>query len=224
MRAGTNEYNLALGERRAAAVKDYLVSLGIAADRILAISKGEEEPLCTEMTEAVFRDEPARPFHHYGEIGFEGSWIAGCEGPNPRTPRTSRTRDLQFIDDCRRRGARILRRDNRPAHHDEARAGLDRFRRSHRSRLIVPLRACGRAADAWRHDLEVRSARLRGSPPSPAPTRRRPAAPPAASSARARCTCSSTGRSTPIARSASLVHARQHGHADHQRRRPTELR
>jgi len=51
---GTNEYNLALGERRAAAVKDYLVTLGIAGDRMLAISKGEEEPLCTEMTEACF--------------------------------------------------------------------------------------------------------------------------------------------------------------------------
>ena len=51
---GTNEYNLALGERRGAAVKDYLVSLGIGGDRILAISKGEEEPLCMEMTEACF--------------------------------------------------------------------------------------------------------------------------------------------------------------------------
>jgi len=49
---GTNEYNLALGERRAASVKDYLVSLGIGGDRTLAISKGEEEPLCMEMTEA----------------------------------------------------------------------------------------------------------------------------------------------------------------------------
>jgi len=51
---GTNEYNLALGERRAAAVKEYLGSLGIAADRVLAISKGEEEPLCREMTDACY--------------------------------------------------------------------------------------------------------------------------------------------------------------------------
>jgi len=51
---GTNEYNLSLGERRASAVRDYLASLGIAADRILAVSKGEEEPLCTEMTEACY--------------------------------------------------------------------------------------------------------------------------------------------------------------------------
>jgi peptidoglycan-associated lipoprotein len=51
---GTNEYNLALGERRGNAVKDYLVSLGIAAERMAVISKGEESPLCTEETEGCF--------------------------------------------------------------------------------------------------------------------------------------------------------------------------
>jgi peptidoglycan-associated lipoprotein len=51
---GTNEYNLALGERRGNAVKDYLVSLGIAADRMTVISKGEEAPVCTEMTDACY--------------------------------------------------------------------------------------------------------------------------------------------------------------------------
>jgi peptidoglycan-associated lipoprotein len=51
---GTNEYNLALGERRASAVRDYLVSLGIAADRILAVSLGEETPVCTEEVEACW--------------------------------------------------------------------------------------------------------------------------------------------------------------------------
>jgi peptidoglycan-associated lipoprotein len=48
---GTNEYNIGLGERRARAVRDYLVSLGVAADRILTVSKGEEEPFCRESTE-----------------------------------------------------------------------------------------------------------------------------------------------------------------------------
>ncbi|GBC79971.1 Outer membrane lipoprotein Omp16 [bacterium HR09] len=43
----TNEYNLALGWRRANAVKDYLVSLGVAADRISTISYGEERPFAT---------------------------------------------------------------------------------------------------------------------------------------------------------------------------------
>jgi len=42
---GSDEYNLALGERRAIAARDYLVSLGIAADRISTISYGEEMPL-----------------------------------------------------------------------------------------------------------------------------------------------------------------------------------
>jgi peptidoglycan-associated lipoprotein len=51
---GTNEYNLALGERRGNAVKDYLVGLGIAAERMVVISKGEESPLCTEQTESCF--------------------------------------------------------------------------------------------------------------------------------------------------------------------------
>jgi peptidoglycan-associated lipoprotein len=51
---GTNEYNLALGDRRANAVKTYLVGLGIAGDRLTVVSKGEESPLCTEMTEDCY--------------------------------------------------------------------------------------------------------------------------------------------------------------------------
>ncbi len=42
---GTNEYNLALGERRANAAKKYLISIGVATDRISIISYGEEKPL-----------------------------------------------------------------------------------------------------------------------------------------------------------------------------------
>ena len=52
---GTNEYNLALGERRADAVRDYLVSLGIPAERITIVSKGEEEPFCREETEPCWQ-------------------------------------------------------------------------------------------------------------------------------------------------------------------------
>ncbi|MFZ5998727.1 MAG: peptidoglycan-associated lipoprotein Pal [Nitrospirota bacterium] len=48
---GTDEYNLALGERRATAAKEYLVSLGIPSNRIETVSYGEEKPLCTEGTE-----------------------------------------------------------------------------------------------------------------------------------------------------------------------------
>jgi peptidoglycan-associated lipoprotein len=52
---GTNEYNLGLGERRAAAVRDYLVSLGIAGDRMVTLSRGEETPVCTEENEACWQ-------------------------------------------------------------------------------------------------------------------------------------------------------------------------
>jgi peptidoglycan-associated lipoprotein len=48
---GTNEYNLALGDKRAKGVRDYLIALGIAPDRIQTISYGEEKPVCTEATE-----------------------------------------------------------------------------------------------------------------------------------------------------------------------------
>jgi peptidoglycan-associated lipoprotein len=52
---GTNEYNLALAERRAGAVRDYLVSLGLAADRVTIVSKGEEAPFCTEESESCWQ-------------------------------------------------------------------------------------------------------------------------------------------------------------------------
>jgi len=52
---GTAEYNLALGERRASAAKDYLVSLGVAPDRLTVVSKGKEQPVCTEETESCWQ-------------------------------------------------------------------------------------------------------------------------------------------------------------------------
>ena len=45
---GTVEYNLVLGERRAQAVKDYLVDLGVPASRVKVISYGKEKPFCAE--------------------------------------------------------------------------------------------------------------------------------------------------------------------------------
>jgi len=49
---GTNEYNLALGERRAKAAMNYLVSQGVQANRITIISYGEERPVCNEKNES----------------------------------------------------------------------------------------------------------------------------------------------------------------------------
>ena len=43
---GTRDYNLALGERRASAVRDYLVARGVAPDRISILSTGEARPVC----------------------------------------------------------------------------------------------------------------------------------------------------------------------------------
>lgn len=51
---GTREYNLALGERRANAAKNYLVSLGVAANRIRTVSFGEERPVATASTPSAW--------------------------------------------------------------------------------------------------------------------------------------------------------------------------
>jgi peptidoglycan-associated lipoprotein len=51
---GTNEYNLALGERRAKSTMNYLVSQGVQANRITIISYGEERPTCTEKSEGCW--------------------------------------------------------------------------------------------------------------------------------------------------------------------------
>jgi peptidoglycan-associated lipoprotein len=51
---GTREYNLALGARRANAVKEYLVSLGVSSGRVETISYGKERPMCTESDESCW--------------------------------------------------------------------------------------------------------------------------------------------------------------------------
>ncbi len=48
---GTEEYNLALGDRRAHEAKTYLVALGVSADRIQTVSNGKEKPLCHQSSE-----------------------------------------------------------------------------------------------------------------------------------------------------------------------------
>jgi peptidoglycan-associated lipoprotein len=51
---GTREFNLALGARRANAVKEYLVSLGVSSGRVDTISYGKERPMCTESNESCW--------------------------------------------------------------------------------------------------------------------------------------------------------------------------
>jgi len=52
---GSTEYNLALGDSRASAVKNALVGAGIAADRIKTVSFGKEKPFCTESNESCWQ-------------------------------------------------------------------------------------------------------------------------------------------------------------------------
>ena len=52
---GTKEYNQALGQRRAASAKKYLVDMGISAKRISLISYGKEKPVCGEDSEACWQ-------------------------------------------------------------------------------------------------------------------------------------------------------------------------
>jgi len=51
---GTREYNLALGQRRADSVRDYLVSRGVSASRVDTVSFGEERPMCRSSGEACW--------------------------------------------------------------------------------------------------------------------------------------------------------------------------
>ena len=52
---GSTAYNLGLGDRRANAVKEFLVSLGISSERIKTISYGKERPFCTEHGEPCWQ-------------------------------------------------------------------------------------------------------------------------------------------------------------------------
>jgi peptidoglycan-associated lipoprotein len=52
---GSAEYNLALGSRRANAVKEYLSNLGVPAGRVTVVSKGKEQPVCAEAAESCWQ-------------------------------------------------------------------------------------------------------------------------------------------------------------------------
>jgi peptidoglycan-associated lipoprotein len=52
---GSTEYNLVLGDRRATAVRQYLIALGISADRVNTISYGKEKPFCMEHDEECWQ-------------------------------------------------------------------------------------------------------------------------------------------------------------------------
>ncbi len=66
---GTNEYNLALGQRRASAALDYLVSLGVSRSRFKTVSYGEERPFCTQSNEECWQQNRRARFVVTGSSG-----------------------------------------------------------------------------------------------------------------------------------------------------------
>ena len=52
---GSAEYNLGLGDQRASAAKQFLVDLGVPADRLKTVSYGKERPQCSEQTESCYQ-------------------------------------------------------------------------------------------------------------------------------------------------------------------------
>lgn len=65
---GTNDYNLALGAKRAQGTKEYLISLGVPAERLTLISYGEEAPVCRDPTEECRRQNRRARFVTYVQL------------------------------------------------------------------------------------------------------------------------------------------------------------
>ena len=78
---GTVEYNLALGERRARAASDYLVSLGVGADRLKTVSYGKEVPVVPAVQRGLLGAEPPRPLR-----GHRQSPVAHAPAGEPCVP------------------------------------------------------------------------------------------------------------------------------------------
>lgn len=65
---GSREYNLALGQKRAEAVKRALVVLGVSENQVESVSLGEEKPRCTERTESCFAENRRSDMLYSGEF------------------------------------------------------------------------------------------------------------------------------------------------------------
>jgi peptidoglycan-associated lipoprotein len=73
---GSAEYNIGLGDRRAAAAKDFLVQLGVPADKVKTISYGKERPACTDSNEACWQKNR---HDHFASVG-QAVWPAQAGG------------------------------------------------------------------------------------------------------------------------------------------------
>ena len=64
---GTNDYNIALADRRANAAREYMATLGIADNRLKTVSFGEEKPTCTDHNESCWWRNRRGEFHIVGQ-------------------------------------------------------------------------------------------------------------------------------------------------------------
>jgi peptidoglycan-associated lipoprotein len=71
---GSTEYNVALGDRRSDAAKDFLVSQGVATDRIQTVSYGKERPFCTQGNESCWQQNRRA---HMRMAGTSSSRLSG---------------------------------------------------------------------------------------------------------------------------------------------------
>lgn len=71
---GSTEYNVALGDRRSDAAKDFLVSQGVAVDRIQTVSYGKERPFCTQSNEGCWQQNRRA---HFRMAGTSSTQISG---------------------------------------------------------------------------------------------------------------------------------------------------
>ncbi|PYU24297.1 MAG: peptidoglycan-associated lipoprotein Pal [Acidobacteria bacterium] len=71
---GSTEYNVALGDRRSDAAKDFLVSQGVAVDRIQTVSYGKERPFCTQESESCWQQNRRA---HFRMVGTSSTQLSG---------------------------------------------------------------------------------------------------------------------------------------------------
>ena len=64
---GTNDYNIALADRRANAAREYMLTLGVAENRLKTVSFGEEKPTCTDHNESCWWRNRRGEFHLAGQ-------------------------------------------------------------------------------------------------------------------------------------------------------------
>jgi peptidoglycan-associated lipoprotein len=71
---GSTEYNVALGDQRSDAAKDFLVSQGVAVDRIQTVSYGKERPFCTQTNESCWQKNRRA---HFKMAGTSSTQLGG---------------------------------------------------------------------------------------------------------------------------------------------------